>query len=148
MKAMVLEKERNMRRILFVVTVCVLALAATAPIAVAGDVDPGGVRLRRMVDDYLASGDATGDEESMLQRAQASNGPIDRTLAQFLCKVESVTIIGGGIWNARRKADPCGYVRLGTTEIDYCVLYSTKCDHFLWSEDCLADQHCPRIPKR
>ena len=111
--------------------VMVLALASPPLVAMAGDTDPLGEKLKGLKNNpqYRAAlEEQGGTNEGGDYRAK--------------CYAEIATVVGGIIWGARASEDRCpDYHRQNA--FYYCVLYSTYCDHYHWKADCLSDENCP-----
>ena len=119
----------------FLCLVLALGLLVLPLVALAGDVDPNGDKLRNLKNDpkYQAA--------LMKQGATASN-----TNWVAICACEGATGIGGLIWGARAQLDHCKDKYSGGDIFGYCVVYSQKCDHYHWKSNCLKEQSCPPIP--
>lgn len=130
------------------ITVFALALIAVvtmvmSPVAWAGDTDPGGAKLRKVVDEYLQSAPANDEKAQKLQAAGGSaTDSFVLDAAKVVCAVEMMSLVGLAIWGDRLKADNCGDKLPGLSEYTYCVQYTKACDHFTWSADCLKQQGC------
>ncbi len=120
-----------------IVLLALLAGLLIVPLmAQAEDTDPDGVKLKEILQ--------KSEAPEKLKGAQAA-GNMDFETAYGVCALEAVTVIGTAIWVARNKLDACKLEYIG---IDYCVGYSTNCNHYKWKANCLKEKNlCKKIEK-
>jgi len=134
-----------MRITAVILSMLMLANLVFCPMALAGDTDPAGTKLKGIVDEYLANAPENDAKANKLREAggssATSNGQ-NGSIYPFLCAAEVMTVIGLVIWENRRDSDDCGRDLPGMSGYQYCMGYSNHCDHWVWDSSCLKGQGC------
>ena len=118
------------RRILCLAVI--LSLLALPLVAMAGDADPNGDKLRALHKDPKF-------QEALKAKQAKSNGKWET-----ICAVEGATAVGGIIWGNRALLDPCKKYHNGHM-FAYCITHSKYCDHYHWKANCLKEKGCPDL---
>jgi hypothetical protein len=105
----------------------ILALASVSlpVVSLAGDTDPNGVKLMLLHDTPKFKADL-----------KEKTGDASNTAWGTVCALEVITVVGLGIWEARRTQDKC-FTFSHNTAPEYCLWYSESCPHYSWDSNCL-----------
>jgi len=136
-------REGIVRNTLVLLAALIAACLFTASPALAGDVDPTGAKLKGVVEDYLAKAPENDPKARTLRQGQNDCiNPTSEEIITILCGAEVLSVIGAVIWSTRKCYDGCGAKVGDMDSFAYCRAYSSRCDHWVWSPDCLKGFDC------
>jgi len=128
-----------------------LMIVAVSPQAIRAD--SGDSQLRAMESDIKACMQSgVAGQAARIAFSQKYNVPLskvneivsghsqsnDATMAEVLCLLEKITLIGLQVWSDRAKQDVWFFSGGCKSGADYCTTYSLHCSHYNWDKDCLS----------
>lgn len=129
-----------MRRAL-IAAVCLAVVLWACP-GLSDDVDPGGKRLKSVVEaalEHAPANDLNAHKVRMSSKTDMMHPDLARTFCLF--EVGPATFgIGHAIWSARLGQDECWDDPATDPEavVEYCIRHSVRCGHWRWNGGCFC----------